>query len=34
MAIRPGENGWLVTLEKFLLEDPELIDELLEEDTP
>ena len=34
MAIRPGENGWLVTLEMFLLEDPSLIDTLLEEDTP
>jgi ABC-type amino acid transport substrate-binding protein len=34
MAIRPGENGWLVTLELFLLEDPTLIEELLAEDTP
>ena len=34
MAVRFGENGWLVELEKFLLEDPGLIDELLAEDTP
>lgn len=33
MAVRHGENGWLVELEKFLLEDPELIDELLAEVT-
>ena len=34
MAVRFGENGWLVALEKFLLEDPELVNELLAEDTP
>ena len=34
MAVRHGENGWLVVLEKFLLRDPGLIDELLAEDTP
>ena len=34
MAVPHGENGWLVTLEKFLLEDPELIRELLAEETP
>lgn len=34
MAVRFGENGWLVELEKFLLRDPGLVDELLAEDTP
>ena len=31
MAVRFGENGWLVELEKFLLRHSELIDSLLEE---
>ena len=34
MAVRHGENGWLVELEKFLLEDPGLIETLLAEDEP
>jgi polar amino acid transport system substrate-binding protein len=30
MAVRHGENGFLVELEKFLLEDPETIEDLLD----
>ena len=29
MATRHGENGWLVELEKFLLDNPETIEEML-----
>lgn len=30
MAVRLGENGWLVTLEQFLLEHPQEIERILE----
>jgi hypothetical protein len=32
MAVRLGENGWLVTLEGFLLERPQEIEEILNEE--
>jgi polar amino acid transport system substrate-binding protein len=32
MAVRLGENGWLVTLERFLLERPQQIEEILNEE--
>jgi polar amino acid transport system substrate-binding protein len=31
MAVRHGENGWLVRVESFLLSDPKRIDRILEE---
>ena len=34
MAVRHGENGWLVELESFLFENAELVKELLAEDSP
>ena len=34
MAIRNGENGWLVELETFLLENSNLVADLLAEDSP
>jgi polar amino acid transport system substrate-binding protein len=34
MAVRLGENGWMTTVERYLLENAETIESLLEQETP